>query len=210
MSLLAYSDILNIGHEIDTLSSIFPNDIINIVLTHYIRVRLQSISEDQKNLYICTLAVRSNPMQLYYVPQSIITQEMCLRAVKDNPHTFQWIPDSMKTKEVLTYGSRSHLFNMREIDSSLLSEEMCKNSITKSYHNFSSVPDHLITEEICTQAVAQGLSLMNIPRKHQTYNVFVEACKFKQHPESFTNRKVYATVLDYQDNNRTYLLRKWF
>ena len=72
------------------------------------------------------------PLNFWFMPDHLKTQEMCDKAVDKDPNLFKYVPDQSKT------------------------QEMCNKAVDKDSEMLMCVPDHLKTHEMCDKAVSEN------------------------------------------------------
>lgn len=55
---------------------------------------------------MCLEEVKKNGMVLQFVPQHLITQKLCLEAIKQSSRAFQFVPEKFKTLEMYLYKNK--------------------------------------------------------------------------------------------------------
>jgi hypothetical protein len=95
------------------------------------------------------IIVKQNGSLLKYIPDSLITSEICLEAVKENGHSLTHVPMSLRTLE------------------------LCLEAVKQTGVVLEDVPEEVLTYELCAEAVKRrNCDFLYIPREFKNSKQF--------------------------------------
>lgn len=103
---------------------------------------------------VCEIVIPARPLSLRYVPDELLTYELCLSAVTKDYGAFDFVPDRYKT------------------------QELCMLAFARDPYSMTQFPEEFITYDLCLAAVRRsGYLLEKIPQKYRSYEVCLTAVK---------------------------------
>lgn len=98
----------------------------------------------------------THKVQLWYVPQQYITQEICDRAVKNDSYNFRSVPNKFKTKEMCEMLIKDPRYvsvqpgALEHIPEQFITQELCDRFIIlgRDFYSFEYIPTKYINKEI--------------------------------------------------------------
>jgi hypothetical protein len=177
-----------------------------IVLKHDGKL-LQWIPIKNRSLEICTYAIDQDAYALSYVPDTIITEELCYRAIETNTNPkydiLQYVPDTLKTYEICFNAVNKNVLSISHVPKSIMTQELCDMAIEKNTDNrydiikfiLKNIPAKFKTIELFHNAVKQNwMILRELGIEHQTPEIIKEAILQN-------NNAVNHILSDYDINN---------
>ena len=126
---------------------------------HYVFDILKEIPEKFRTERVCFEPVKRNGREIYFVPETLKTKELCLTAIKAVSAAYKDIVDHIPADY-----SKDHDF--------------CVQAVKQNPYVIKCVPDKIRTMEFCLDAVKNdGRCLRNIPKKQKTEEVCFYAVK---------------------------------
>ena len=116
-----------------------------------------------------------NPLPLAYVPDHLITQEMCNEIMRTVPNAFHRIPDRFKAQEMCIKAVEVDQWYLYDVPDHFKTQEMCDKAVRDYLFSLQFVPDWFVTQQMMTimfAMIMRWLSdtkvIKNVrPRKHK-------------------------------------------
>lgn len=118
-----------------------------------------------------TAVIKKNPSYLRFVPDDMITQDLCLLAVNHGESRLEYVPEEFRTRELYMA------------------------LVTKCGYLLKTIPEEHKDHQLCLAAIKAGANMADVPLVHQTRAVWhaaFEKSKFviKQMPEEFMTAEI--------------------
>ena len=125
---------------------------------------------------ICSAAVSRNGFALSYVPMHLRTEAMCLAAVTQDGEAMRYVPEHLRTEAICSTAVTNYGQALKYVPEHLRTEAVCLAAVTQNGWALDCVPGPLCTESICTVAVGRnGGSLKYVPNHLRTEAVCLAA-----------------------------------
>jgi hypothetical protein len=122
---------------------------------------------------IILYALQENGWALEYVPEDLITEEMCRIAVTQNGWALEYVPRALRTEEICHIAVAERAVALEYVPFARCTAEICKIAVTNDGLALEYVPEVLRTEQICSLAVAQhGSALKFVPEALRSEDMF--------------------------------------
>jgi Domain of unknown function (DUF4116) len=117
-------------------------------------------------------ALRQNGLVLGYIPEALLTEEMCRIAVAQDGLALRTVPQYLRTKELYEIAAAQHGGALYDVPEKLRTEELCRIAVTQNGRALEYIPRVLRTAEICRLALAQnGAALEFVPQNIRTEDI---------------------------------------
>lgn len=122
---------------------------------------------------MCHAAVQQDGNHLQYVPKSMRTRHICDTAVRQSSHSIHnplcLVPEEIRSKKLCLAALEKSPWALEHFPASLITPDVCLSAVQRSGHTVKFVPDEHITEEICLDAVTNhGTALKWVPLRMRT------------------------------------------
>jgi len=100
--------------------------------------------------------VRRNGMYLKYVPEALMTPELCKIAVEENGWTLLYVPEILKTPELCKLAIEQFGNVLKHVPEALKTSDLCMIAVEQDGWALEYVPEDLKTSELCKIAVEEN------------------------------------------------------
>ena len=121
---------------------------------------------------------------MQYVPESVITYEMCKIAIADNAKGVRFIPKSMYDKELALQVLEAIMqhqgmgYGLEYIPEQFLDYDMCKRAVSYAGYNLKFVPERFRDYDLCLTAVRNKSEMIElVPAEFRTPEMALAAAK---------------------------------
>ncbi len=157
------------------------------------------IPDNMLTYNVCLAAADSNRYALEHIPNVHKTADIYLRAVKKCGKLLQYVPVDYHTEDMYIYSVSQDGSNLRYVPQSSRTEKVCMaafNAQSKGSAAVEYIPDKFLTEEMCRQAVTLNWETIKvIPNHFKSTEVWLCALKHSKWAE--INEKQNKPLIQY-------------
>ena len=143
---------------------------------------MERLPDRFKTPELCLEACRRDGQAVRFVPEGLLTEEMCIEAAKESFFSLKFMPERFKTPAVCREAALHGGMALREIPEAALTEEMCLEAFregrTDCAWTLKYMPDRLMTPAVCLESVKlAGWTLQFVPEALKTADLCAEAVR---------------------------------
>lgn len=127
--------------------------------------------------------VQKDQHALRYIPERVLTRDLCEIALKNHIWSILSIPYEMLTKDLCDFYIDHHPNGLGNVPRSLRHLDMCSKAVKECPEVFMHVPNDLKDESLCIKAVQMLASNIGyVPRRHKTPKLYLEFIRAHGYP----------------------------
>lgn len=100
-------------------------------------------------------AMKKNGSLLKFVPNNIMTHELCIMAIKQNGLSLKFVPNNIMTHELCIMAIKQNCWSLKFVPEHIISDDLCFEAFNKNSKTIEYIPDTLKTYDMCCKFIEQ-------------------------------------------------------